>query len=226
MAPAPLLAATPSARQNTPSGASASTQPITTIIAPAVASKNPASWRCGASARRVDASANSVVNRMSGSIASLAAALKTLDGTSDCRKSEMPGTLPVLCGAVLASAAAAPEGTGQISSASGITSAAMAPPATSTTPNRARHRRAMAPADAAATVWTIPVNSSETTSGTMVICKARSHSAPSGVAMASNGAKAALPCSANPSSNPPSSPPRVQPAGTGVVGIAGTCPVI
>ena len=44
--------------------------------------------------------------------------------------------------------------------------------------NSASAVSAIRPARAAATVWTIPITSSAATSGTIVICSARSHSVP------------------------------------------------
>ena len=197
-----------------------STQPITTIIAPAIASKNRVSSSRGSCAKRAVASANSVMNRITGNTASRAAASTTLAGISEPRKSATPGTWPAAFSSAPLSAATAPAGIGNSRSSMGVSSADSAAPASSTKANRPSVRRAIAPAEAAAMVRIIPMKISAETSGRMVIWSARNQSAPIGSATATSLPSAVLPCRAMPSAKPPARPANAQTAGTSISGSA------
>ena len=75
-------------------------------------------------------------------------------------------------------------------------------------------RRATGPARAVAFIWAMPVTSSAATSGTIVICNARSHTVPTGPATAAAPASTGPPDSAQPTASPAISAANVQPAGS------------
>jgi hypothetical protein len=170
--------------------------------------------------------AKTPVNRITGRMASAAADVTTLTGTIEVTKSANEGivvAVPAAAAPTLArSAAPAPCGIGTSASSAGVNSPAMAEPPTSTTMNQASARRAMAPARAAATVCTTPVNSRATTSGRIVARSARSHRSPSGPATARIGGRAAGAAKARPSprARPPTRPRKIHSAGTRVIGAA------
>ena len=105
-----------------PSGAMASTQPIITIDALAIASNRPTRACCWPISIRVRATANNTVNTMTGRIAPLAKAAKILSGKSESRKSVADGTGPGIPCAW--SAAMALAGMGKARSKGGTVTAA------------------------------------------------------------------------------------------------------
>ena len=92
------------------------------------------------------------MNRITGSIAPCAAASKTLAVISESRKSPSPGSGPVAGAVAPLSTETAAAGTGSACSNSGVTSAEIIVPPASKAANNASVRRAIAPAEAAATV--------------------------------------------------------------------------
>jgi len=216
MAAAPLVAARERPSAKTPSGAKVRTQPITTIMAPARPSKNSASWRRGSSARRVAAVANSAVKTITGSMASSAAAVKTLVGRSELRKSAKPGRSA--SGVVLAGGRLS-AGAGNKASSPGISTPPRTALAARTPTIRISVRRAMAPASAAAAVSMMPVNIRPITSGRIVILSACSQKPPSGRAISSRGGRTLVPCSTAPRISPAIRPASVRRPGTRISGI-------
>jgi hypothetical protein len=67
-------------------------------------------------------------------------------------------------------------------------------------------------------VCPMPMKISALTSGRMVICKARSHSCPSGATSAGRSASGATTPLVAPSASPAANPAKVQPAGTRITG--------
>jgi len=172
------------------------------------------------------ASASRLKNTMIAIIAVSAAAATMLAGTSDFRKSRIVGTS---AGAALArpdrSAAAALSGIGTASSSAGIANAVNTVPVVRTAANMPSEISAIRPARAASTVCTIPITSKAATSGTMVICKARSHRVPTRSASGSTHPAAARPSSTMPSASPAPSPPSVHATGTRTAGMKLLVPV-
>ncbi len=166
-------------------------------------------WSSG---RRVSATPSATKNTTSGSIAVSAAAAITLSATSDSMNAPSPGTGCAGCSA--ASAAAARPGIGNASSSAGIANAVSTVPIASTAKNVSSVRRATGPARAVAIICAIPVTSSAATSGTIVICSPRSHSEPTGPAIAAAAGSAGPPDSTQPSPSPAISAAKVQPAGS------------
>ena len=134
-----------------------------------------------------------------------------LGATSERKNSARPGTS---CGSTLAaSRLCAPAGGGTTDSSSGMAISVATPLKTSAAATNTSIRRAVAPARAALASWVMPSTSSAATSGMIVICKARSHSAPIGSLTGRIASATGLFAISDPASSPPTSPPKVHQIG-------------
>ena len=162
-----------------------STQSITTIIASASAAKKPVIRDLGSGSSLVSANAKMPVKMISGRIASFAAAAIGLVGTIARRKSTNGGTSPTLAVVVSAflSASADSAGIGISDRNSGVRIAPITADNVISATIHASVRPATTPALAASAVCAMPVTSSATTSGTIVMRSPFSHRLPTGSAM-------------------------------------------
>ena len=153
-------------------------------VASASALKKLVSRPRGSAGRRVTAKANTPVKMISGKIWSLAPAKTGLVGTIERRKSAKGGTGPAGSTVVRASRSAAADsaGIGAIARKSGVRIAPITAENAMMATIQASARPATAPALAAAAVCAIPVTSSATSSGTIVIRRPFSQSVPIGSA--------------------------------------------
>ena len=179
---------------------------MTTSMASAIALNRSVSVSFGASGRRVMAKPKNSVKTIRPRILLSAAAATGLFGMMPVTKAPMPGDVP--SGSVPASAArsAAADcvGSGTRSRNSGVSSAAVSDDDHSTTRKVAMARPASLPARAARAAVVMPVMRRATTSGTIVICRARSQSRPTGSAMPI--ARSAQPSGAAPAPIPATRP--------------------
>ena len=174
-------------------------------------------WRWS-SGRRSIAKAKAPVKTISGRIpASSAAAAIGLAGTTDWKKSHMPGTAPtgLLSLSVVFNASADPAAIGTKSASHGVTKADSADELHKTTRKQVTEMPASRPTRLACAVLAMPVMSSETTSGTIVILSPFSHSPPINFAGAASVSLQADPCPTAPRIKPAASATSI---GIGFIG--------
>ena len=216
--PMPERAVSASTSAKMPTGATHSTQPTITIIASLMVLKKPTTCARGAASMRVSANPKNSANVTSGSIAPAAAAATALLGMIAVSALAQP---PVTAGSSASwpRRAAATAGSGcSIDKAIGASTAVMIAAAVNNTRKMMMALRATRPDWATSVAWFTPTITSDSTSGTTVICSALIHNFPNGSTI-----PATLPASTGSShaSRMPTTMPATRPAITRLVWLIG-----